>query len=285
MKSELLIIFLFSWFISSGQTDIDIYRTVYIYQESKNYKQANLLYDSIINYYRHDHKAYFNRGVCRYNLAKYEDAVKDFETAIKLNANYTDAYLNKGLCFLKLNKIDSALNYFDWIVDNKPHYRNPGYRYKGIVHTIQGNYTKAKESYLNFLALDSTNAIAYFELGNLFLSNNEIDMAVKYYKACLYVDSTFYPAYGNLAIGFIILADYEKALEYANRSVLLNNQYSEGFITLSSIHGYLNNVQKFYFFLEKALKLGYNIVPSIDTNPFTNFKDEDRFKGLVKKYK
>jgi tetratricopeptide (TPR) repeat protein len=158
--------------ISSGQTDIDIYRTVYIYQESKNYKQANLLYDSIINYYRHDHKAYFNRGVCRYNLAKYEDAVKDFETAIKLNANYTDAYLNKGLCFLKLNKIDSALNYFDWIVDNKPHYRNPGYRYKGIVHTIQGSYTKAKESYLNFLALDSTNAIAYFELGNLFLSNN-----------------------------------------------------------------------------------------------------------------
>ncbi|HBB04286.1 TPA: hypothetical protein DCZ39_05340 [Patescibacteria group bacterium] len=54
------------------------------------------------------------------NLNKYEEALKEFNTILEINKNYSAAYINKGIVFELLNKYEEALQaYNDAILINK----------------------------------------------------------------------------------------------------------------------------------------------------------------------
>ncbi|MEQ1522866.1 MAG: tetratricopeptide repeat protein [Aestuariivirga sp.] len=42
---------------------------------------------------------YYYRGTVRYYMDKYDDAITDFDLAIRLRRNYADAYYNRGMAF------------------------------------------------------------------------------------------------------------------------------------------------------------------------------------------
>ena len=42
---------------------------------------------------------YYYRGNVYYHMDKYDDAITDYDLAIKLRRNYADAYYNRGLAF------------------------------------------------------------------------------------------------------------------------------------------------------------------------------------------
>lgn len=42
---------------------------------------------------------YYYRGTVKYHMEKYDDAITDYDLAIRLRRNYADAYYNRGLAF------------------------------------------------------------------------------------------------------------------------------------------------------------------------------------------
>ena len=42
-------------------------------------------------------KAYLNRGVAKYGLKQYADAIQDYDIAIRLKPSYAKAYLNRAV--------------------------------------------------------------------------------------------------------------------------------------------------------------------------------------------
>ena len=50
-------------------------------------------------------------------LENYENAIKDYDSALALNPNYTDAYVNRGMSYFKLNKMNEACE--SWIMGEK----------------------------------------------------------------------------------------------------------------------------------------------------------------------
>ena len=54
--------------------------------------------------------AHFKRGFCYFNLFDYNSALKEFESAIKLDPNYTTVYSYIKTCKRKINKINSENN-------------------------------------------------------------------------------------------------------------------------------------------------------------------------------
>ncbi|HUQ34759.1 MAG TPA: tetratricopeptide repeat protein [Aestuariivirga sp.] len=42
---------------------------------------------------------YYNRGTVRYYMDRYDDAITDYDLAIRLRRNYADAYYNRGLAY------------------------------------------------------------------------------------------------------------------------------------------------------------------------------------------
>jgi tetratricopeptide (TPR) repeat protein len=64
--------------------------------------------------------AYSNRGLAYHDLRQYQNAVKDFDTAIKMDPGYAAAYNNRGNSYYELNEYKLALDDFNQSLKLKP---------------------------------------------------------------------------------------------------------------------------------------------------------------------
>lgn len=64
--------------------------------------------------------AYNNRGIARFNLEQYAEAVNDFNRAIELNPVFTQAYNNRGNARYKLNDYQGAMADYSQAIELNP---------------------------------------------------------------------------------------------------------------------------------------------------------------------
>ena len=67
--------------------------------EQGRYEQAIEDYDQAIRLNPEDADAYYNRGIVYYELGQLERAIEDYDEAIRLNPEYTKAYYNRGIVY------------------------------------------------------------------------------------------------------------------------------------------------------------------------------------------
>ena len=65
--------------------------------------------DKLLYNFPNDENGYYFRGVCNFAQEKYEEAIKSYITAIKINPKFSKAYFNLGVCYYVLNNYDNAL--------------------------------------------------------------------------------------------------------------------------------------------------------------------------------
>lgn len=83
----------------------------YAYFVSKRYKEAISDYNKFLSLPstpKSKMQALFNRGTCLMNLRNYPQAIVDFDLLIQTDQNYISAYLNRAFCLVKLGKAEQA---------------------------------------------------------------------------------------------------------------------------------------------------------------------------------
>lgn len=63
------------------------------------------------------------------DLGKYQEAIKNFDLAIKYDPNFAEAYNNKGVSYKKLGKYREAIENFDIALKYNPQYPEAYYRH------------------------------------------------------------------------------------------------------------------------------------------------------------
>ena len=54
-------------------------------------------------------KGYYFRGLCYYGIERYDQAIANYNMAIKIKPLYAKAYFNLGTCYQQIKHFDSAL--------------------------------------------------------------------------------------------------------------------------------------------------------------------------------
>ena len=62
-------------------------------------------------------EAYNNRGTAKYDLGHREDAIADFDEAIRLKPDFAEAYDNRGKVKYELGRTDEAQRDFEKVRD------------------------------------------------------------------------------------------------------------------------------------------------------------------------
>jgi tetratricopeptide (TPR) repeat protein len=75
-------------------------------------EEAIIDFNKAIKYSRNNYITLTNRGVAFATLGKFSNAIKDFDSAIKINPGYGEAYLNRGIIFELSGDISRACS--DW---------------------------------------------------------------------------------------------------------------------------------------------------------------------------
>src|ERR1039458_6313537 len=96
--------------IESGARDTALYSALgQIYYEMRDYESAAAIYEQLVEWEPLHRMAYFNLGVCRGNLKRWQAAVESFRRAAEADATRSDAWLGSGLCLIHSGRPAEAM--------------------------------------------------------------------------------------------------------------------------------------------------------------------------------
>jgi len=184
---------------------------------------------------------YMARGLAFYNKAGYEQAIKDFNRAIKADPRRVDVYLYRGLAYMNNNNADFAIADYDKIIDIDPK-NEEAYYVRGVAYSGKKDLDKAMADYNKAIEINADYVQAYLNRAiiNVMKANNDAviadikkvmslnpDIAMAYY-----IRGLFYANKNNMGQA---ISDYTKAIE-------LNPNYVEAYVNRALAYAYKDKV-------------------------------------------
>ncbi|TVR64785.1 MAG: tetratricopeptide repeat protein [Spirochaetaceae bacterium] len=78
---------------------------------------ADRLFTDVLAVAPHLTEVWYNRGVVRYDLGRYEDAVSDFTAAIERDPTFAAAIFNRANAYFRLDRFEDAYEQYRRVLD------------------------------------------------------------------------------------------------------------------------------------------------------------------------
>ncbi len=196
------------------------------YERNKVWKTQISLWTDNIDKYPGDKVAYMNRALAYNQQGRYNEAIADYNTGIKLDSNNYQFYINKGLAHKIMKQYELAiLDFSEAIEKRKPDNYQP-YLERGIIYT---DYLK------------------------------QYDTGIKDFMTCLSHDANHADATINLAVAYYQKNIYDSAMVYCQKSMELTPENGNTYYIAALISASKNEFGQAYEYLIKAKSLGYPV--------------------------
>lgn len=225
-----------------------------IYQDLGKYEKAIECCDKEIEIDPKNNLTYLFKGNYLTKLGEFKEAIKCYDKSILIDSNYYSPYVAKGRALLELGKIDDALYCFDKALKIK---NDEPYNFI-LVASILCNFFKFEEAFdfcesgLNYhpqnIGLIYEKAKILCLIGNDFEANELIS---KYNLNSAAI-------FNLVAHIFNLMGDFNKAMRYCNKSLDLDSQYSDSWLTKGEICFNLKKYDESLIYFKKGLDLSKN---------------------------
>jgi TolB-like protein/AraC-like DNA-binding protein len=204
-----------------GLADVFYYKHRYESYFSKNYLDSMLiLADRALFYDDHLAEGYYKRALYYLNKGTTDQAIKEYEKALKYNPNYWEAYRSLGwlVYILDYKNMDyvKAIECLQKAVSLERGEALPGLlRDLGDAYGSAGFPEKRDHYYQEAFNLDSdtTSNLLFLATREAFL-NKDFYKAIELYKKCYARDSNNDYIISQLAINYIFLGQFKESLKY-----------------------------------------------------------------------
>ncbi|OGR34199.1 MAG: hypothetical protein A2051_03450 [Desulfovibrionales bacterium GWA2_65_9] len=116
------------------------------YSGMRLYEQAVLDYDQALRLTPEDYALYFNRGLVFMTQGRFDLGARDFEKVISLKPGHADAYFNLGNAYGKLGQNDRAVRQFTHVITLKSD-ADGAYYNRGVAYQALRQYELAIRDY------------------------------------------------------------------------------------------------------------------------------------------
>jgi tetratricopeptide (TPR) repeat protein len=173
-------------------------------------------------------KEWYNKGVELKDKAEYEEALAAFKNAIGKKADYTEAYYQAGWCCNELEKYEEAVDFLKKYDPSSNESKRDKYNELGFSYYSLQNAKDGLEQYNKTLALFPTNGIAIRGIGNIYYEIVEdYDKAIEYYERSMRVDEEgSEPVYYKLGWLYNDKERYDDAIKILLKGIELDSENS-----------------------------------------------------------
>jgi tetratricopeptide (TPR) repeat protein len=161
----------------------------YALSSQGKYDEAIKAYDEAIRIDPKSFAAWTNKGDALNAQGKYDEAIKTYDEAIKLDPNIAIAWNNKGTALSNQGNYDEAIKAIDEAIRLDPK-SAMAWNNKGTALSNQGNYDEAIKAIDVAIRLDPNLAIAWNSRGNVLNAQGKYDEAIKAIDEAVKLDST-----------------------------------------------------------------------------------------------
>lgn len=168
-------------------------------------------------------EAYANQGLL-------DEAVENYQNALSVDTFNLKATVLSRLAdiFVGLKKYDEALNAYEQAINISHDCRQPLVMFKlGDLAYYQGDQLKAFDYYEQAININSaaSKPIFYLKPGEILAENNQLDLAVLFYRSMLKIKPESYQAIYALAMLRFKLGEYEEAIFLVLNALEINPSF------------------------------------------------------------
>ena len=191
-----------------------------------------LHHDKIIKINPQDLQAYDKRGIAKYNLGEYKNALNDFNHAISIYPNYANAYYHRGKAKGGLKDYKGAIDDYNEATKIDPNNADAYYYlghakyelndYKEAINNYTkaiNNYTKAINNYTKAINIDSNHENAYYHRGTARYILEEYQGAIDDFTKAIKLNPNDAILYSNRGNAKHKLNDHKGAINDYNKSI------------------------------------------------------------------
>ena len=179
-------------------------------------------------------RPYNNLGEAYDKLGKYELAISEFETALRLNPDYFYALSNLGNIYGKKKNYAQAILYTKQALQKKPDYAPGHYNLAKALH-MTGNPGEAMESYKSAIKYNPYFEEAFFNLGFLALELKQLTVAVSNFENFLKMQPTHPKAHFGIGTVYAMMGKKEEAKSHYESAIIYDPEFISPYINLANL--------------------------------------------------
>jgi tetratricopeptide (TPR) repeat protein len=250
-------------------------------------------------------RVYHKIGWAKYDLGKYEEALKFYEKSLKIRQqsllpNHPDlakSYNNIGLVYYNMGEYPKALSYYEKAFEIRQQSLPPNhpdlassYNNIGLVYNSMGEYSKALSYYEKDLEISQQSlppnhpdlAKSYGNIGLVCDSMGEYPKALSSYEKALEIQQQSLPPnhpdlakfYNSIGIVYDKMGEYSKALSYYEKALEIQQQslppnhpdLAMSYNNIGLVYENMGNYSKALSSYERAVDIGQHSLPANHPN-------------------
>lgn len=210
------------------------------YMQIKDYENALIYLEKLIQLNQKLPQIYYNRGICLNMLGKTQDAIDNFKEALSLKNNFFESYIQLGQLLKKENLLDDALSIYKSALTNVIQKDLINVNISEIYY-IKKNYQLSKKFAEEALNLNPKNYFAMINIANCFMELGEVDKGIIELEKAKKINNSFPMIYNNLGFCYKVLGNNERAAANYQKAIKLNPNLHDAYFNLSHIQLSENN--------------------------------------------
>ena len=190
----------------------------------KYWRNSFTLFGHTLQVTKDNYLAHNNIGHAFQTAGNVGEAIKHYETAIKIKPDIALFHYNYGNALKSQGRLDEAISQYEQSLQIRPDYAQAHNNLGGAFHQA-GKLDEAAAEFQRAVQLESDYAEAYNNLGIVLLSRRKYDEALTYFDKTLQLDPDFFEAYNNIGIALAGMGKVDEAIESFQQAVKMKPDY------------------------------------------------------------
>jgi enediyne biosynthesis protein E4 len=198
----------------------------------------------------------YESGLALLRRGNLQEAVEDFESALRQNPDSVDAHYALGVALSRMGRehLPAAVDQFLEVLRLQPDHVDARVDLSSIL-TSEGDSAAAAAQLEEAIHIAPTNTDLYILLGKAQLDSNKATQATDSFKKALSLDSRLSAAHYGLGLAALKRHDNAQAIEEFNKAVGLNPDDAFSYLELGRIYLSAGSLQQATMHLTEAVRL------------------------------
>ena len=176
-------------------------------------------------------KEHYNRGVGHAERGYWDEAIREYQAALRINPNYAEAHLNLGVAYGQRGRWGEALREFQVALRINPNLAEAHYNL-GVAYGEQGRWDEAIQAYQAALCINPDYAEAHCNLGVAYGQQGRLDENIREHQAALHINPNDADAHYNLGLAYGQQGRLDEAIRECQAALRINPNYAEAHFNL-----------------------------------------------------
>lgn len=233
-----------------------------IFRIKKERNNSEKLYEETLNKSIEEHNqsfVFYIKGKINLIHDEFEDALKNFDEALKIDPKFKEALNYKGVSLSQLNDVEKAIECYDKVIDLDKSF-SVAWINKSIIFNHLGKYQEAVEIINEVLTIknedfEDLEAVAWLNKGIAFHKQKKESDALNSFNTSISLNPNLPNAWNRKGLLFSDLEKYEEAIKCFEEAINIDPEYFWAWNNLGVAHHRIGEYNKALDCYSKSLQI------------------------------